>query len=211
MFHLTHVKKQILDIPELTIPANKVTCIVGKSGSGKTTLLKLLNGMISCDEGEIYFDGEPISNMDLVELRRKVVMLQQAPAIFSGNLRHNLLIGLQFSNKPMVTDDVLCSTLNIVRLSKDLEQDGEPLSGGEKQRLAMARVLLLQPPVLLLDEPTSALDEGTSHEIMEALIEQFKHRGQTVIMITHSPTVVRSFAEYIIEIDNGRLIHAGGA
>ncbi|MCF6094358.1 ATP-binding cassette domain-containing protein [Microaerobacter geothermalis] len=211
MFKLNHVKvKGILDIDQLVIPSHRITCIVGESGSGKTTLLKLLNHLISCDEGEIWVDNIPISQWDPIELRRSVVMLPQTPAIFKGTVRDNLLIGLIFSEKPSVQDVQLSEVLEKVRLHKELDQDADSLSGGEKQRLALARVLLMTPLVLLLDEPSSALDEDTTNFVMQQLAGYVKTQQKTMVMVTHSKAVVQSFADHVVEIHKGRIVGIRG-
>jgi putative ABC transport system ATP-binding protein len=207
MFSLKEVRyKDILDIKSLNIKKYKVTCIVGQSGSGKTTLLRLLNKLISCDSGEIFYENQPLANMDSIKLRREVVMLPQSPAIFNGSIRDNLLVGLKFSEKPLVPDDKLSLVLNMVNLNKGLNDDAEKLSGGEKQRLALGRVILIEPEVLLLDEPSSALDEGTEHMIIEALVNYTKEKNKTLIMVTHSRKVANNFSDEIIEIERGRLV-----
>ncbi|MDO0822504.1 ABC transporter ATP-binding protein [Desulfosporosinus nitroreducens] len=207
MFTLRSVKyKDILDIDELDIPEQRIICIVGESGSGKTTLLRLLNHIISPDEGEIWFQNTPLSQWNPVELRRKVMMLSQSPAIFEGTVRDNLLIGFKFGEKPPVDENQLQDTLKIVRLNKDLLLDANSLSGGEKQRLAMARILLLKPEVFLLDEPSSALDEETTQFIMEQLVHHVNQLKKTMIMITHSKAVVEAFAEHVVEIKKGKVL-----
>lgn len=98
MFLLKNVRyKKILDIADLLIEDQKITCITGESGSGKSTLLRLLNKLISSDSGDIYFNGEQLSSIPSVSLRRKVLMLPQTPVIFPGSVRDNLLIGLLFT------------------------------------------------------------------------------------------------------------------
>ena len=149
MFLLKDVKyKDILYIKDLEIPRKKITSIVGESGSGKSTLLKLLNKLISSDTGEVFYNNQPLSEIDSVELRRNVVMLPQSPAIFSGSIKDNLLIGLKFSEKPLASDKKLVEVLKLVKLNKELSEYANNLSGGEKQRLAIGRVLLLEPEVL---------------------------------------------------------------
>lgn len=212
MFTLRDVKyKDILDIEELNIPEQRITCIVGESGSGKTTLLRLLNHLISCDEGEIWFQKTLLSQWDPIELRRKVMMLSQSPAMFEGTVRDNLLIGFKFCEKLPVEDGQLQEALEIVRLSKELSQDANSLSGGEKQRLAMARVLLLKPQVFLLDEPSSALDEETAQFVMEQLTNYIKLQKKTMVMVTHSKAVVQAFAEHIVELKKGKVVITKGA
>lgn len=207
MFHFKKVKyKQILDIEELHIPAQKVTCIVGQSGSGKTTLLRLLNQLISSDEGEITWQGTLLDEISPIKLRREVVMLPQMPSVFPGTVADNLQIGLKYSEKPLAHNDLLMEVLKKVHLHKSLSDDADRLSGGEKQRLALARVLLLNPEVYLLDEPSSALDESTEHLLIESLVKNSKENNKTLIMVTHSKKIAVAYSDYIIEIQNGSVI-----
>lgn len=211
MFRLKGVKyKNILDINQLMIPANKVTCIVGESGSGKTTLLRLLNKMISCTEGEIYYNNEAISAINSIELRRKIVMLPQTPAIFTGTVKDNLLIGLKFSEKPLINDEKLIEVLKMVHLNKPLEENADKLSSGEKQRLALGRVILMEPTVFLLDEPSSALDEDTERIIIEQLIHYTRQNDKTLIMVTHSKKIAQTYSDNIVEIRNGKVVNQKG-
>ena len=184
-----------------------MTSIVGESGSGKTTLLRLLNKLISCTSGEILYDNQTLDNLDSIHLRRNVVMLPQAPAIFSGTIKDNLVIGLKFSEKPLIPDDKLLEILKLVNLNKALSDDAEKLSGGEKQRVALGRVIILKPEVLLLDEPSSALDEDTEHMIIEALVHYTKENNKTLVMVTHSKKIANHFSDDIIEIKDGMVIN----
>lgn len=198
--------KDIINIEAMTIPKNKIVCITGESGGGKTTLLKLLNKMISPDSGEILFHDSPLEALDSIDLRRKVVMLPQNPAIYNGSIRDNLLIGLKFSDKPMVNDDMLKSSLISARLDKVLDDSVDNLSGGEKQRMALARVLLLNPDVFLLDEPSASLDKETEKIIIENLVTQCRKNAKSVIMVTHSNQIADDYADIIIRIDKGRVV-----
>lgn len=210
MFSLKNVRyKNILEIDNLEIEGGKVTSIVGESGSGKTTLLRLLNKLISCDSGEVKYRGENIESVDSVELRRDVVMLPQIPSIFSGTVRDNLQIGLKFSEKPEADDSVLLSVLELVSFKKSLDEPSENLSGGEKQRLALGRVILLEPEVLLLDEPSSALDEETERIIIGKLVEYTKEQKKTLVMVTHSKKIAKNYSDNIVEIKNGRIAEEG--
>lgn len=207
MFSLKEVKyKDILSIAKLEMHSNKVTTIVGESGSGKTTLLKLLNKLIHYDSGEIYFKSVSLKNIDSIELRRKVVMLSQSPTIFTGSIKDNLLIGLKFSEKPLVSDEKLSEGLKLVQLYKDLSDNAEKLSEGEKQRVCLSRIILMQPEVLLLDEPSSALDAETEDLIISSMVNYTKSNNRTLIMVTHSKKVATDFSDEIIEINKGRII-----
>jgi putative ABC transport system ATP-binding protein len=207
MFEIKDLKyKNVLNIKYIVIPEHKVSCIVGQSGSGKTTLMRMLNKLISPDAGNILFKGAELSMVDSVELRRKVVMLSQSPIVFDGSIRENLQIGLRFAEKNEATEAEMLEVLKLVHLNKSLDENANKLSGGEKQRLSLGRVILLKPDVFLLDEPSSALDEDTEQLIIEAVVEYSKKNNKTVIMVTHSKKVASTFADNIIEIISGQIM-----
>jgi putative ABC transport system ATP-binding protein len=196
MFRLENVSfYSILDSINMEFAEEKVTCITGKSGAGKSTILKFLNKMLIPTEGRIFYKERPLESIDSVELRRQAVMLQQDPVLFDGSIEENLQIGLKFSKRAPAPPERLKEALQIVLLEKALSDSSEKLSGGEKQRLALARVLLMNPSVYLLDEPTSALDRGTEEAVMERVIQSVKERNGTVIMVTHSESVADRFGE----------------
>jgi putative ABC transport system ATP-binding protein len=207
MYRLTDVKyKDILHVENLEILPQKITCILGESGGGKTTLIKLLNRMISHDSGEILYNGKPIDDMDPIDLRREAIMLPQSPAIFPGNIRENLLIGLKFSKKNIVNDESLLETLKKIHLNKTLDENAENLSGGEKQRLALGRIILMNPKVLLLDEPSASLDKKTEKNIIREVVNYIKTNNKTLVIVTHSKEIAEEYAEEIIEISQGKII-----
>lgn len=204
MFELKNIKfLNILDIPYLKIDEGKVTVIVGPSGSGKSTLLKMLNKMQSPTSGEIYYKGKNIKNIDPIKLRRKLPMLGQDVIRYHKTVIDNLLIGLKFQNKSLVDDKILKEVLKKVRLDIDLDTNIEKLSGGEMQRVAIARLILLDRDIYLLDEPTSALDSETEDIVIGNFIENF--RGNTIIYVTHSEKLAQKYADEIIEIIGGKL------
>lgn len=197
--------KNILKIADLTLPPLQTTCIVGESGSGKTTLLKLLNNLLTPEGGEVLYKGANMATLDPVQLRREVVMLPQTPLIFPGTIKENLLLGLQFAEKPVVGDDVLLSMLNRLYLHKELKDDASVLSGGEKQRLAICRIMLMKPEVFLLDEPTSALDDSTEDMAMEVLVSFAGEHQKTLVLITHSREVARKYGDVIVTLKGGEM------
>lgn len=204
MFQLKNVSlDMILHIPDLTIEGNRITCITGESGGGKTTLLKLLNRMRTPDAGTITYLGQPLESFDPVQLRRQVVMMAQDPLVFPGNIRENLLMGLLFSEKPQVSDNDLKSMMEMVKLGKSLDEDPSNLSGGEKQRLALGRVLLMYPEVLLLDEPSSSLDDETESLVISHVTDYVQKTGKTLVMVTHSKALAESIGGDHIIFENG--------
>ena len=211
MFSLHNVRfKDILHITQLEIPSGQVTCIVGRSGSGKTTLVRMLNRMSSPDDGTILYKGTPITGIDPVQLRRQVVMLPQTPVMFDGTIRDNLLIGLEFAEREPVGDDVLRRALEIMDLRKELDDPAATLSGGEKQRVALGRILVMRPDAALLDEPSSALDEGTERAVIGRLANAARERGVTLAMVTHSRPLAEAVADTLVQIDNGRVVGTNG-
>ncbi len=205
LFLLEQVRyKHILDISECAIASNKITCMLGPSGSGKTTFLRLLNKMISPDSGCIYYQSKELGTIKSVDLRRKVCLLSQEARIFEGNVRDNLLQGIRYHEKLPPSQEALHQILHQVQLNKSLEDDCLPFSGGEKQRLALARVLLLNPEVFLLDEPSSSLDEATEKLIIDMITKEAKKKDKTVIMITHSRQIAQEHADFIIHFLEGK-------
>ncbi|TCK93264.1 putative ABC transport system ATP-binding protein [Natranaerovirga hydrolytica] len=206
MFRLNNVKyKHILAIETLEIGNQQTTGIVGESGSGKTTLVKLLNKMISPTSGDVFYEETPLKDLNSIEHRKEVTMLPQQPVIFEGSVKENLLFGIRFGEMPIPENSELMDLLKKVNLNKSLEDMADKMSGGEKQRLALARVLLLKPKVLLLDEPSSALDESTEDIIIRLVMDYAKILNMKVIMITHSMNIAKTYTEEIIEIKDGKV------
>lgn len=207
MFQLSNVRyKSIIDIPNLAIPPGKITCIVGESGSGKTTLLRLLNQLISQCQGEILFAGQDILELNPVELRRQVVMLPQNPYVFPGSIEDNLQVGLRLTGRPLASPEDIQRLLELVHLNKDPLEGAAKLSGGEKQRLGLARVILLEPKVFLLDEPSAALDEDTEDLVIRAITRHVQDSGQTLVMVTHAKRIAREYGHVILELGKGKVL-----
>ncbi len=205
LFHVKNVRyKKALSVDNLTITAGNITCLVGKSGGGKTTLLRLLNKMISPDTGEVFYRGTPLSTLDSVAHRRRVVMLHQKPYVFPGTIRDNLLRPLTFRSEH-AEDATLLAALKRVSLDKALDTDAETLSGGEAQRLALARLMVLDVECVLLDEPSSALDEATESDVINAVVSYVKTHALTLVMITHSKTIAQQHGDAVYTINNGHI------
>ncbi|KLU63632.1 sulfate/thiosulfate import ATP-binding protein CysA [Desulfosporosinus acididurans] len=207
MFEFYDVKyKDVLDLPKLEIKQEEITTFIGASGSGKTTILRMLNKLISPTQGRIIFNGTDLRQINSVAHRRTVSMLSQSPAIFDGSIRDNLNVGLRFQERELARDKDLNHILEQVKLNKPLEASANTLSGGEKQRLALGRILLLNSKVYLLDEPSSALDDETEEMIIQMLTEHVKREKKTIVMVTHSKAIAEKYSDTIIEISKGRCL-----
>jgi putative ABC transport system ATP-binding protein len=206
MFKLSNVTyENILSIKSLNIPSEAITCIVGKSGGGKTTFLKLLNNMISCSNGIIKFKNKEVDKYDPIKLRREIVMLPQKPIVFAGTLEDNFKKTQFFTEQEKSSKERYQNILRKVHLNKNLQDKADNLSGGEKQRLALARILLLKPKILLLDEPSSALDDQTEKQIIEMVTSYINKNGGTLVMVTHSRKIAETYGEKIVIINDGQV------
>lgn len=209
MFEINNLRyKKILSIDHLKIEKGSFTAIIGTSGGGKSTFLLMLNKMLSPTKGSILLDGEKISDIDSVHLRRRVLYLNQKPYIFEGTVKDNIIKGLEFQHLGIPGDDVLSKTLKRVHLSVPLTQDARTLSGGEAQRLALARLLLLDGDVYLFDEPSSALDEKSEMDVLSSVFDWLKSKNKTLIMVTHSKKVAKSHTDRVLRIENGKIEEA---
>lgn len=204
LFMLDNVKvNDILEIDKLEMKQNKVTCITGQSGSGKSTLLRLLNRLDDPDNGEILFGERPITDIDPLKLRSQVVMIPQTPVIFDGTIRENLQIGLTFSGEEMTDEGKLKEVMEKLALDKTLDQHAADLSGGEKQRVALGRGMLMEKAVAyLLDEPTSALDDVTAEKVINRFIQDASANQRSIVMVSHDSQLVERFADEIINMDD---------
>lgn len=206
MFLLKDIKfKNILDIENLEINENVVTVVKGESGSGKSIMLKLLNNIISPDSGIVMYNGVDVNDINPITLRREVIMQSQFPTIFPGNVRENLNVIFTLRGEEGLSDEKLLKAMEIVNLKKDLNDDAQNLSGGEKTRLSIARLFLAEPDVFLLDEPGASLDSKTEEILMNNVIAEIKKRNKTLVFISHSenPEII---SDEIITLKDGRVI-----
>jgi len=181
-----------------------VTGIVGPSGAGKTSLLRCLNRLEEPDVGSITFDGVDIATLDPIELRRRVGMIFQTPALFEGGVRANLVYGLD-----AVTEDELAAALEAASLDRAfLDRDSSALSVGQAQRVCIARALVRKPEVLLMDEPTSALDRDASARI-EELVRSLNESGLTVVLVTHDLDQTRRVCDRAVLLVEGSITATG--
>ncbi|MDP9863107.1 MULTISPECIES: peptidase domain-containing ABC transporter [Streptosporangium] len=190
------------------VPGQKVA-LVGRSGSGKTTLARLLLGLFPPVEGEILYDGVPVSRLDPGRLRRRFGVVTQEPALFTGSIADNIALGSstvspgqveEAARLACVHDDIAAMPLGY----HTMLTEGGGLSGGQRQRIALARAILARPEILLLDEATSHLDTDTE----AALSANLGTLPQTRIVIAHRLSTIRD-ADLILALDGGRIVESG--
>ena len=194
---------EILKGVDIAIRDGGVTAVVGPSGAGKSTLLRAINRLIEPTSGEVFLDGEPTSGLDPLELRRRVGMVFQIPALFGGSVEEAVLYGARLSNE----DADPGRLLEMVGLGASFaERDPQTLSVGQQQRVAIARALALQPEVLLLDEPTSALDEGARRMIEELVTDLNARLGLTMVFVSHDLSQVERVADRVAVLVDGKSV-----
>lgn len=187
-------------------PGEKVA-LVGESGSGKSTLVKLVLGLLKYSAGSIRLDGRELRDLKLNDLYRWVFYCSQEPPVFDGTLRENLTLGQSFTEEQLQTALEKARLPELVgSLDRDIGERGAGLSGGEKQRLALARLWLNKPQIALLDEATSAMDNITETAVMQGLVERLE--GCTVIAIAHRLSSVAGFDRLIV-FREGRIVCQG--
>ena len=191
----------ILNDVSIAIRDGGITAVVGPSGAGKSTLLRAINRLIEPTSGEIFLDGEPTSRMDPLELRRRVGIVFQIPALFGNSVEDAVLYGARLSGEDVEPGRLL----EMVGLSASLAgRDPQALSVGQQQRVAIARALALRPEALLLDEPTSALDEAARTRIEELVTGLNDRLGLTMIFVTHDLAQVERVADHVALLAGGR-------
>lgn len=206
-------KLSILKNISLNIDQNDFLVLLGPSGSGKSTLLRLLNGLTSPTAGEIVFHDESIQNLDTIELRKKVGMVFQMPTMIKGSVKDNLTLPQKWvKGEDSIADSELVKILEQVGLNSGfLNKDAKSLSGGEQQRIALARVLLNKPEVLLLDEPTANLDPKLAQKIIELVFELYKEFKLTVVLVSHHHQFIKQVAKQVVYLIEGQIAEVGNS
>ncbi len=202
----TSGKTTILKNVNLNIPIPCRLGITGPSGSGKSTLLRLLNLLLSPSRGVIYYRNRPLKQYDPIDIRKKICLIQQKAVFVKGTIHENLTLASRWDPSFNPDQTALEKILEQVGLSdQPLDKDVRSLSGGEQQRLALARGLLNDPEVLLLDEPTAQLDRSLAQQILDTISELTTARKLTLIIVSHQPELIQPLVDDMLYLKDGHV------
>lgn len=208
-----HEEKKVLSDISLTIPQGKMTAITGVSGSGKTTILKLIEQLYTPGEGRILTGGQEIDTVNLVAWREKISYVNQDATTFGGTIRECLTYGIH----RQVSEEEIAEAARQAGIDQYISEQpqgmetpmaiwGNAMSGGQKQRMVIARELLKNADIILLDEPTSALDAETAAGIIDTIYRQFQ--GKTIVTVSHELNFIAR-ADEIVVLKQGRVVGSG--
>jgi tungstate transport system ATP-binding protein len=203
-------RSEVLKDINLDVQENEVLALIGPTGSGKTTLLRLIDLLDQPTSGHLFFEGVDIchlSSQNKLAMRRKMAMVFQKPVMFKTNVYDNVCYGLKVRGEGKARDEVL-RVLKEVDLLGYESRDANTLSGGEMQRIALARAMVIKPQLLLLDEPTANLDPKSAQDI-DSLIKRLANNGTTVIIASHNMLQCRRLADRIAVMANGTIPKVG--
>lgn len=205
----TPFETEALHDVSIQIAKNKFTCIIGHTGCGKSTLIQHFNGLLLPMEGTVWVDGQEVNKAGLSALRQKVGLLFQYPEhqLFETSVYKDIAFGLKKMNLTeeevdrRVKDAIAC-----VGLSEEfLERSIYNLSGGQKRRIAIAGVLVMEPEILVLDEPAAGLDPKGRDEILSLVVQLQREKNMTVVLVSHSMEDVAKLADAIIVMNHGKV------
>ena len=195
----------VLDRVSASFAPGRCTAVAGPSGAGKSTLLRLLDRLAEPTSGTVTLHGRPLPSYDVLDVRRRIGLVQQAPVLLAETVLEDLRIG-----RP-VTEAEAATLLERAGLpGLDLGRASASLSGGEAQRLCLARALAVGPEVLLLDEPTSALDAVAAMSV-ERVVRGLVADGLSAVLVSHDLRQARRLADDVVVLRAGRVVEAGPA
>jgi putative ABC transport system ATP-binding protein len=200
--------KAVVNDISLQVHRGEVLAVVGPSGSGKSSFLRLLNRLDEPTGGSVLIDGRDYREIAPRELRRRAGMVMQMPSLFPGNVADNIAFGPR-QRQEAIRPDQIDALLTRVGLPGYQERDVSILSGGEAQRVSLARTLAKAPEVLLLDEPTSALDDASERGIEELVLSIIRERQMTCVIVTHDMPQAARIADRTMVLEAGRMTAIG--
>jgi tungstate transport system ATP-binding protein len=207
---LTRDRRSVLAIEHLIVESGQVLVVVGPNGAGKSSLLLVLAHLLKPDQGEILFDGLPSDALRDLDYRRRIGLVLQEPLLLDASVFDNVAIGLRFRH--LHTDEITYRVetwLGRLGISDLRRRSSKKLSGGEAQRVSLARAFVLEPQLLLLDEPFSSLDAPTRAHLLDDLHNLLAETATTTIMITHDLKEAARLASRIAVLLDGKLHQVG--
>jgi len=203
---------EILNDINLSLNRGEVFALIGPTGSGKTTLLKVIDLLTQPSSGHVYFDGVDVTvaESDRLAARRRMSLVQQKPIVFSMNVYDNVAAGLKW--RGVAKDSIMGKVehaLDLVGMADYAHLDAKTLSGGETQRIALARALVVEPELLLLDEPTANLDPNSVSKIEEVIEHVIKEHEISVFMTTHDMVQGQRLSHKVGVLIGGRMLQMG--
>jgi putative ABC transport system ATP-binding protein len=208
--HLSRVvgDTRLLDDISVQVQRGNIVAIVGPSGAGKSSFLRLLNRLDEPSAGTVLLDEMDFRTLPPQELRRRVGIVMQSPHLFPGTVADNVRFGPRQRGEELPTESIE-RLLERVGLAGYADRDVSNLSGGEAQRVSLARTLSNSPEVLLLDEPTSALDEATQRGVEDLICSIIHQGGLTCLIVTHDTQQAARMATHVMVMERGRLVEFG--
>lgn len=202
---------QVLKDINARIKKGTSTALVGPTGSGKTVLLRLIDLLEKPSSGTVYFEGTDANESDnsRLEIRRQIGMVFQKPLAFKVSVYDNIAYGLKIRGKKENMDEKIKDLLELIGLPGYAKRNAFKLSGGETQRLALARAMITEPKLLLLDEPTANLDPISKKKLEELILKINRESETTIIMTTHDLLQGQKLADRMILLDNGQVLQSG--
>ncbi len=201
----------VLHDVSFSVAAGEILVIIGPSGGGKSTLLRCLNRLEEAGPGQIFLQDQDITAIPVTELRCRVGMIFQKTAPFNGSIAENLCYGPSLRGIALSRERQV-ELLELASLPVDLlDKNALELSGGQEQRLAIARALANEPQLLLLDEPTSALDPIVTRNVEESLLRLRDQLGLTLVWVSHAIEQARRVADRVLLLDEGRVLRVDSA
>lgn len=202
-----------LDDVSIEIPSGQITALIGPSGAGKSALLRLLNRLDDPTAGEIRYRGQPMVDLPVGTLRRRVGFVFQTPVAFPGTVRDNLALAASIAEVPAAEiDSRITESARLANIDDELlDRPADRLSGGQLQRVTIARALMTGPETLLMDEPTASLDPETAARLGHTIACLSSQRGLTVVMASHRIAEAKELAGYAVMLDKGKVVEAGPA
>ena len=200
--------KTLVDGVSFAVSEAEVLAIVGPSGAGKSSFLRLLNRLDEPTEGTVLIDGTDYREIPPTELRSRIGFVPQEPALRNGTVAENVTIGPRLRDQ-RISDEAVDRLLSRVDLDGYASRDVSTLSGGEAQRVAIARTIITQPEVVLLDEPTASLDADAEARVETLLTDLITESDLTCVLVTHDREQARRLADRVAVFEDGRMVTIG--